>query len=162
MRKILNELLRGASLIFAKSYSGPIQVLQSGQGSKVCSLTGPTGPVLCVACSKSYVAVGGEDFTCCLYDSINQLKSYKQWVQLSMNQFIYFLIVIKDNSNAVVAVIFVSTYCWKCLSSHFCPKGHRCSASSWPDKIFRTLVTIPYHVRANKTASLSIRKNCLN
>ncbi|GFS23877.1 telomerase protein component 1 [Elysia marginata] len=64
--------------ILVGSDDSTTQVLHSLQGSKVCSLTGQTGPVLCVASSKSYVAVGGEDFTCCLYDNVNKLKSYKQ------------------------------------------------------------------------------------
>lgn len=64
--------------ILAGSDDSATQILQSRQGSKVCKLIGQTGAVLCIASSKSYVAIGGEDFTCCLYDSISQLKSYKQ------------------------------------------------------------------------------------
>ncbi|KAH9524948.1 hypothetical protein Btru_028330 [Bulinus truncatus] len=69
---------KDGSYILCGSDDNTVQALESGQGSKVCALMGHSKPVLCVETSKSYVASGSEDFTCCLYDDIRRLKSSKQ------------------------------------------------------------------------------------
>ncbi|XP_059178831.1 telomerase protein component 1-like [Physella acuta] len=69
---------KDGAYILAGSDDTTIQVLNSGQGSRTCTLLGHSKPVLCIETSKSYVASGSEDFTCCLYENIRQLKSSKQ------------------------------------------------------------------------------------
>ncbi|XP_012935535.1 telomerase protein component 1 [Aplysia californica] len=64
--------------ILAGCDDNKVQILESTQGSRVCSLIGHSKPILCVTTSKSYVASCGEDFTCCIYENIRQLKSQRE------------------------------------------------------------------------------------
>ncbi|XP_055874450.1 telomerase protein component 1-like isoform X1 [Biomphalaria glabrata] len=69
---------KNGNYILSGSDDAIVQVFENGQGSKVCTLVGHSKAVLCLYTSKSYVASGGEDFTCCIYEDIQRLKSSKK------------------------------------------------------------------------------------